>query len=386
MAGVACGVKESGKHDLTLIVADRDAVAAGVYTQNRVQAAAVIQNRKKTPTQRCRAVVINSGNANACTGQRGMEDARSMAVLAADACQTDPSQVLVMSTGIIGIFLPMEKIAAGVSAAVDALGNDQAALDTAIQGMMTTDRFPKVASKICSVASRDLQVTGLAKGAGMIGPRMATMLSVVLTDAVLTPADAQRILKAAVDVSFNCCSVEGHMSTSDTVVLLASGDDGGDPLAGASLKRLGDTVRHVCIELAKMIPDDGEGASHLMTIDVRGCATHADARMIAQTIAESALVKTAVAGADPNWGRIVSAAGYAGVAFDPNRLQLAINGTLVFQGGTPTDFDEASVSRSMDSNREVVLELTLQMGDEGIRFWASDLTIDYVKFNSEYTT
>lgn len=387
LSGVACGIKLSEKRDLTLIVADQDCVAAGVYTRNVVQSAAVISNRVKTPTDRCRAVIINSGNANACTGQRGREDNQRLAELAADACGAEADQALVMSTGVIGSYLPMDCIASGVRAAAASLARDENALRAAIEGMMTTDKFPKLASRGIQLGEGQvLHVTGMAKGAGMIGPNMATMLAVVMTDAALTPDAAQTLLGEAVDESFNCMSVEGHMSTSDTVLLIASGASPPLPPGSVEMEKLRAAVHEVCVELAQMIPDDGEGSSHLITIDVRGCATKEDAHRIASSVANSALVKTGIAGADPNWGRIVSAAGYAGVAFDPDQLRLAINGTQVYEGGTPVEFDEAAVSASLRTNRVVLLELTLAEGDQGIRFWTSDLTVEYVRFNSEYTT
>jgi len=387
LTGVHCGIKSTaGKEDLTLIVTDDDAVAAGVYTTNVVHAASVRQNRAKTPFARCRAVLINSGNANACTGARGEEDARTMARLAGEAVGAGSDQALVMSTGIIGVFLPMEKLALGVAAARARLGSDLAALEAAARGITTTDKFVKIASRSISMQGRTVQVTGIAKGAGMIGPNMATMLCVIMTDAAAGPAEAQQILTAAADQSFNCMSVEGHMSTSDTLLLIASGRAGVSIEQAADRNAFQEAMTDVAGELARMIPADGEGASHLITIDVQGCATRADARQIAQAIANSALVKTGIAGADPNWGRVVSAAGYCGVPFDPDQLTLSINGTLVYRQGMPVAFNAAEVSASIRNNHETLLTLTLGEGHAGIRFWTSDLTVDYVRFNSQYTT
>ncbi|MBP89521.1 MAG: bifunctional ornithine acetyltransferase/N-acetylglutamate synthase [Planctomycetaceae bacterium] len=387
LAGVHCGVKsDPSREDLTLITTDSDAVAAGVYTQNVVHAASVKQNRAKTPFDRFRVVVVNSGNANACTGERGEQDAREMTRLAAKSVGATEDQALAMSTGIIGEYLPMDKLTAGITAAKAQLGTDSTAFDSAVRGITTTDKFVKVASRSIEMDGQSVQVTAMAKGAGMIGPNMATMLCVVMTDAALAPTTAQRILSTAVDESFNCMSVEGHMSTSDTVLLLASGGSGVQ-LAGPSAdQQLQEALTAVCVELARMIPTDGEGASHLITIDVKGCATREDAHRIAKTVADSPLVKTGVAGADPNWGRIVSAAGYAGVQFDVSQLTLSINGTLVYENSMPVAFDDAVVSASIRDNHETRLELTLAEGDSSIRYWTSDLTIDYVRFNSEYTT
>jgi len=387
LSAVPCGIKaDPTREDLTLIVADRPAVAAGVYTQNLVCAAPVTVDRQRTPSDKIRAVCVNSGNANACTGQRGLTDALTMAQLAAAACGAAADQSLVMSTGIIGVFLPMDKIAAGIRAASAGLGSDEASFLLAARGITTTDKSHKIAGRTLELGGRTVRLAGMCKGAGMIGPRMATMLAVVLTDAALTVADAQASLVAAVEDSFNCISVEGHMSTNATLLLLASGAACDQPLAGADLARFQEALREVCIELAKQIPADGEGATHLVTIDVQGAATRDDAFRIAKTVAESALVKTAIAGGDPNWGRIVSAAGYAGVPFDPDRVSLRVNGTQLYRDGTPVPFDAAAGSRSMRDDRETHVLLTLAEGAASVRFWTSDLTVDYVKFNADYST
>lgn len=387
MAGVCCGIKsDSSKEDLTLIVTDAPAVASGVYTQNVVRAASVIRNEQITPSDGIRVVVANSGNANACTGQRGMTDACEMGRLAAEQCGADASQVLVMSTGIIGEYLPMDRIADGIRDAFGQLESSENALASAARGIITTDKGTKIASRTIEVSGRQVTLTGIAKGAGMIGPRMATMLAVVMTDATLNPTEAQQVLSAAVNVSFNCISVEGHMSTSDTVLLVASGAAGGEPLEGDDLNTLGSSLTDLCIELARMIPDDGEGASHLINIEVQGCRTWEDAQQIAKTIANSALVKTGIAGADPNWGRVVCAAGYSGVSFDPDGLTLSLNGIRLYERGTPVDFDEHEASNSIENSRETFLVVELTEGDASATFWTSDLTIDYVRFNSEYRT
>lgn len=387
VAGVHCGIKANpSKLDLTLVVGNEPFVAAGVYTQNRIVAAPVVFDRERTPSTDMRLLVANSGTANACTGQRGMRDAREMARLAAESSQATAEQVLVMSTGTIGDFLPMQKIAAGIETASQQLGGDDVALLHAAQGILTTDRHEKIAMRSVQLNDCVAEIAAFAKGAGMIGPQMATMLGVVLTDAPLTAQAAQQVLRQAVDASFNCISVEGHMSTNDTVLLLASGKARGLPLTASEMTRFADALTDACIELARMIPDDGEGASHLITIDVKGCNTAGDAQRIARTIANSALVKTAVAGADPNWGRILSAAGYADVPFDPEQLELRINGTLVFRHGAPVAFDASAVAASMRRNRETFLELVLDTGDASTRFWTSDLTLDYVKLNADYHT
>lgn len=386
-AAVHCGLKSvAGKEDLTLVHCPRGAVAAGVFTQNLVYAAPVAVDRERVPSADIRVVIVNSGNANACTGERGLDDARTMCRLAAEALGARQEQALVMSTGIIGRFLAMEKIASGVRAAASRMNEGEAAFHAASRGIMTTDKGPKVAGNAVACSGGAVRVAGMCKGAGMIGPRMATMLSVILTDARLTPADAHAALTSAADESFNCLSVEGHMSTNDTVLLLASGEATARPLAGADLAAFQTGLTETTINLARQIADDGEGATHLINIHVRGCATREDARRIAKTIAESALVKAGIAGADPNWGRVVSAVGYAGVPLDPSRIDLSINGHRVYQQGAPVPFEAAVVSRAMRDSRETFLDVSLAEGSASCRFWTSDLTVDYVRFNSDYST
>src|SRR5262245_10554374 len=390
-AGIHAGIKKiPNKEDLTLVHCPAGAVAAGVYTTNLVYAAPVAFDRQRTPSSDIRIVVVNSGNANACTGQRGLDDARQMARLAADAVEAKEHQALVMSTGVIGRFLPMDQIGAGVFVAARQLATDEKSFTAAARGILTTDKDIKIASRSLEIGGTTIRLAGMCKGAGMIGPNMATMLCVVTTDAALTPESAQSALKAAVDDSFNCISVEGHMSTNDTVLLLASGaglsPTHHSPLTGQDLATFQSALRDLCIELARQIPDDGEGATHLITLDIRGCPSKEDARRIAQNIADSALVKTAIAGGDPNWGRIVSAAGYAGVPFNPDGVDLSINGHSLYERGAPLPFEPKTVSTSIKSSRETSVILTLREGPASIRFWTSDLNVEYVRFNADYTT
>lgn len=376
-AGVTCGLKQSGAADLSLIASDSPCVAAGVYTQNLVCAAPVELDRERTPLSDCAGVVVNSGNANACTGAQGMADALQMTAWAAEAIGADPAKLLVMSTGIIGQHLEMAKIQNGIRAAGQQLAAGPKAFEDAARGMLTTDQGIKVGSRQADGAA----LAGMAKGAGMIGPRMATLLGVVLTDAQLKPDDALAALRAAVDVSFNCIRVDGHTSTSDTVLLLASGRAG-----QVDAGRFQEQLTELCIELAKQVPADGEGASHLIEVRVDGCQTSEQARRIAEAVADSPLVKTAVTGNDPNWGRICSAAGYAGVAFDIGRLSLRLNGFDLFRDGEPLEYDAAACSRAMRDSDVVEMHVTVGDGPGAARVWASDLTVDYVRFNSEYTT
>ncbi|MFI4876440.1 MAG: bifunctional glutamate N-acetyltransferase/amino-acid acetyltransferase ArgJ [Blastopirellula sp. JB062] len=386
-SGVHCGLKRNpNKEDISLIVCERPATAAGVYTTNQVFAAPVRWDRARTPSNKIRAVLTNSGNANACTGEQGEKDCAEMAALVAEQIGADSDEVLVMSTGIIGVPLPMEKIRQGIAAAAGQTGNEAPAFLEAARGILTTDNGIKTASRIAEIDGRKFQIAGMCKGAGMIAPNMATMLGVVLTDAPLTPDQAQSLLTEVADETFNCIRVDGHMSTNDTLLLLASGAEAGETLDESQLARLRQSLIEACEEMAKLIPADGEGATHLLKIDVEGCATRADAAKIAVEVADSPLVKTAVTGGDPNWGRIVSAVGYAGVAFDPLQLQLRVNDFLLYETGTPVKFDEKSVSQSMRENFETHIRLILGEGDQTARVWASDLTVEYVKFNADYST
>jgi len=387
LTGVHCGVKRNpNKPDLSLIVSDRPATAVGVYTQNLVHAAPVALNRQRTPTDQFRVLVINSGNANACTGDRGLSDARQMAAMAAAACDVDGSLALVMSTGVIGVFLPMDKISQGIRVASKQLGGGEEDLLLAARGMLTTDTVHKLSGRAITLDGRAVQITGMAKGAAMIGPRMATMLSVIMTDAALEPAAARNLLGTIADETFNCISVDGHMSTNDTVLLLANGAAGTPPLTGNALVTFGKALNEVCTELAKAIPNDGEGCTHLVTIEVHGCADIAAARRIAKTVAESPLVKTAIAGADPNWGRVVSAAGYSGVPFDPGKVDLDINGVPLYRQGSPIPFDKPAVADSIRAQRDTHVKLMFGEGTAMTRFWTTDLTPEYVRLNADYTT
>ncbi len=380
-AGIVTKLRsEPDRRDLAVVISDRPATAAGVFTQNRVCAAPVQVSRARLPRHDARAIVCCSGNANACTGDQGLADARRMATLVAHELGCSPEQVLVASTGVIGRPLPMPILEAGIPLAVREAREGRDALNHAAQAILTTDTGIKIATR----ALNGHTVTGFAKGAAMIGPNMATMLGFVLTDAAVSEADLQHTIKAATERSFNCISVEGHTSTNDTVFILANGS--GPPLAGPELAAFQDTITSVCVELARKIAIDAEGAQHLITIEVEGCRTDAEARQVAKTIAESALVKTAVFGSDPNWGRIVSAAGYSGVNFEEKQLSLWLGDLLLYRNGTPIPFDAATASAYLKHNREVHFKLRFTLGSGRCTFHTCDLTTDYVQLNAEYTT
>ena len=380
-AGIVSGLRtEPDRRDIAVIVSDTPATAAGVFTQNRVCAAPVQVSRDRLPRADARAIVICSGNANACTGEQGLADARRMAELVAIEIGCAPEQVLVASTGVIGRPLPMPILEAGVPKAAREAVAGRDAFSHAAHAILTTDTGIKIATR----RHATFTVTGFAKGAAMIGPNMATMLGFVITDAAVAPPDLHRILKVAAEQSFNSISVEGHTSTNDTVLLLANGS--GPPLAGQALEAFALEVRHVCVELARKIIIDAEGAEHLITIEVDGCRTDAEAKQIAKTIAESALVKTAVFGADPNWGRVVSAAGYSGVMFDEKDLSLWMGDLPLYRAGAPLPFDASAASSYLKHNREVHFKLRFTLGSGRCTFYTCDLTTEYVKLNADYTT
>lgn len=381
--GIHSGLRanEPGRLDLALILSDRPAAAAGVFTQNRVCAAPVHVCRERLPASDVRGIVVCSGNANACTGEQGLADARRMTQLFGEQVGVPAKQMLVCSTGVIGRLLPMAVMESGIPRAAKEIASGPEALERTARAILTTDTRIKVRTR---KLSGDICITGFAKGAAMIGPNMATMLAFVLTDASIDVADLAALAPVAADRSFNCISVEGHTSTNDSLIFLANGQ--GLKLKGAALAEFRDAAIDVCAELARDMASDAEGASHLVTIDVEGTRTDAEARTIAKTVAESALVKTALFGADPNWGRIVSAAGYAGVPFAEQDLSLRLGDFLLYDKGTPLPFDAPAVSGYMKANRDLTMRLTFTLGSGKCTFYTCDLTYDYVRLNADYTT
>jgi glutamate N-acetyltransferase/amino-acid N-acetyltransferase len=387
-AAVACGLKPSGALDLALVSVDRPCAAAGVFTTNRVKAAPVLYDQEVLAANPggIRAVIANAGCANACTGPRGMADARRTAALTAEALGCDPDQVLVLSTGVIGRHLDMEKLARGIAAVASPAALRGAA--AAARAILTTDTRTKTAVVDVPVGVRQIAIRGFAKGAGMIHPNMATMLAVVTTDAALAPAALQEALRAAVARSFNRVSVDGDMSPNDTVLLLASG------ASGVALDRAGAAaftaaLTDACASLAKQIARDGEGATRLVEITVTGARDEAEAHTVADSIARSPLVKTAIHGGDPNWGRVLAAAGYSGGAIDPDRLTLGIGApgeaiTLV-RDGLPVGYDEGAASALLRRD-PVLIRLDLGLGGGEATVWTCDLSAEYVAINAHYTT
>ena len=385
--GILCGIKtDPQKLDLALFVSDRVCAAAGVFTTNLVCGAPVKVSRERLPRATARGVVVNSGNSNAATGLKGIADAQAMTALVAEHIGASTEDVLVCSTGVIGRFLPMEKLQTGIPAAAQQLASSAQAFHNAARAMMTTDTFPKQATQTVTLGGKTVRISGVCKGAAMIAPNMATMLCVIMTDAHLNPDDSTTMLRLAVADSFNCISVDGHESTSDSVILLANGATGVGLTTDSERLAFQQTLNSVTMKLATDIIRDAEGASHFVELNVIGCRTRDEAFRIAKSIANSPLVKTAICGADPNWGRIVSAAGYAGVPLREEDMSLVVNGFLLYQDGAPVAFDPQQVSSSLRGNRETTITLTLTHGKSSIRFWTCDLTKEYVELNADYTT
>jgi glutamate N-acetyltransferase/amino-acid N-acetyltransferase len=383
-AGVPAGIKTEGP-DVALIVSDFPAHAAAVFTTNRFQAAPILVSREhlRATHGRARAIVVNSGNANACTGAQGVADARRMAALAGEALAIPAEQVLVASTGIIGHMLPMTKLETGIQAAAAALGSDA---EPAAAAIMTTDLVPKTAAVEFEFDGRVVRIGGICKGSGMIGPHLATMLAFMTTDADVWPEVLQPALAAAAARTFNCTTVDGDTSTNDTLAILASGRSGVAVRPNSpALRAFEAGLEQVCTELARALARDGEGATKLIEIQVRGARNAADARRVAMTIANSPLVKTAFFGNDPNWGRIMMAAGRAGVRFDPDRTALWIGDVQLVRQGEPLRFDIAAAVAAL-KQPEILVTLELAEGASNACVWTCDFSYDYVRINAEYHT
>jgi glutamate N-acetyltransferase / amino-acid N-acetyltransferase len=384
-AGVRAGIKLSGKMDLGLLVCDSPATAAAVFTTNKFVAAGVKIGRAHIASGKLRGVVVNSGNANACTGQRGFNDAMTMCRLAAAATGCSPKEFLPSSTGIIGHLLPMRKIRTGIAAAAAALGNSREHAENFMDAILTTDLKRKSAAVQVKIGRETVRLAGVCKGSGMIGPRMATMLAYLTTDVAAPPPLLRKLLRQAADESFNCVTVDDHASTNDTAALLASGYSGARLDSAAAVTKFSSALREVTQSLAWQIAADGEGATKVVKVVVTGASTIAGAKAIARTMANSPLVKCAMHGNDPNWGRFVSAAGYAGVPFDPDKCSLKLQGTIVFRGGTPVKFNAAKLSAAL-TVKEVIAELNCGHGSGRATIWTCDLSKEYVTINADYHT
>jgi glutamate N-acetyltransferase/amino-acid N-acetyltransferase len=384
-AGVSCGIKASGALDLALIVADRSTPTAAVFTTNRATAAPVLVSREhlSASSGHARAIVVNSGCANACTGLNGIEVARLMAAESARALGCEAEDVLVASTGVIGVSLDSHVVSRGIIAAAAALGHDGHA--NAARAIMTTDPAPKEFAVRAAINGRACHVGGMAKGSGMIEPNMATMLAFLTTDAAVAPPLLQRALTEVTRQTFNAITVDGECSTNDCVMLMASGA-ADVTIDGDSYVRFVETLREVAQALALQIVRGGEGATKLITVRVTGAASEDDARRSARAVANSLLVKTAVHGGDPNWGRLVAVAGRSGAAFDLSRAQVTIGPVILFANGRPYDERAAAAAEYL---RQTDVTLGVDLGAGGrheATIWTCDLSAEYVKINAEYRT
>ncbi len=382
-AAVNCGLKKE-KDDLALVYSESAAAAAGLFTRNLVQAAPV-QLCREVIANPVQAVVVNSGNANACTGAVGLENARKMAAAAAGALGLSPEQVLVCSTGVIGQQLPVEQVTAGLVRAAGSLSTEGSAGRRAAEAILTTDRTTKEAAYRGYYRGVPFHLAGMAKGSGMICPDMATMLAFLYTDLRVSRALLQRLLREAVERSFNLITIDGDTSTNDTVLALANGAAPLEEVVEGSelAKALAEMLVELCQELAYQIVSDGEGATKVITLTVQGAPDAVAARILARAVLNSPLVKTAFYGEDANWGRIMAALGYAGVAFDPGKVDIFLGPLQVAAGGGAVDFSE-SEARTILQSREIAVRVALNAGPASLTAWGTDLSHEYVSINSHY--
>ena len=385
-AGVSAGIKANGGLDLMVLVSDAPAQTAAVFTTNLAVAAPVVVSREHLGRSRgiTRAIVVNSGCANACTGDEGLQVARDMAWETARLVNCPAEQVLVASTGVIGVALPIGLVRGALPAAFDALGSDQDHGALAARAIMTTDPFPKEAAAQLGIGGRDVTIGGMAKGSGMIEPMLATMLAFVTTDAAIPMALLDRALREAVAETFNAITVDGECSTNDCVMLLANGT-GGATVDESSYGAFVSGLTAVCRELAIGIVRGGEGATKLVSVVVTGAASEAEARKAAKAIANSLLVKTAIHGGDPNWGRLIAVAGRANVAFEPSRATVAIGSTVLFKDGRPYD-EGAPEAAEYLKGKDLTVSVDLGIGAASSTVWTCDLSAEYVRINAEYRT
>lgn len=376
-------IKKPGKKDLAIIVSESDAVCAGVFTTNTVKSAPVKYCLKHIHTHKARAILVNSGNANACTGTQGLHDVQAMLSKTASLLNIPPTMIYPCSTGVIGTPMPMQRILPAIDSLINDIG--KSTLHDVAKAIMTTDSFAKIASRVINIAGVDVTISGICKGAGMICPNMATMLCFILTDALVTEDFLQKSLQQAVNETFNCLSVDGDMSTNDTVLVLANSVAKNPPLNAKTSKVFAQALFEVCDELAKMIAKDGEGASKLLKVIVKNASTKSDAHKAARAIANSLLVKTAIYGNDANWGRIMASLGYSKAVFDPDKVDITLNGVMVAQNGLST-YNDAQASEAMKATEEVVVEVDLHCGKAQAQFYSCDLTEQYIKINAEYRT
>ncbi|MGQ3683486.1 MAG: bifunctional glutamate N-acetyltransferase/amino-acid acetyltransferase ArgJ [Candidatus Loosdrechtia sp.] len=387
-----CGIKTiKDSPDLGIIFSEYPSTGTALFTINQICAAPVKLSRKIIQKGQVRSIVVNSGNANACTGDKGYRDAREMVRLTAECLKISEDEVLVASTGIIGRPLPMDKVAAGIKTASASMGNTPEHGNAMAQAIMTTDTKQKEIAVTLTIEGKEVILGGITKGAGMIAPNLATMLCFITTDASVPASLLHECLKKSVESSFNRITIDGHMSTNDTIAIIANGASGVKVSSDkgnsdrSSLQIFQQGLNSVTSHLAKSIVMDGEGATKFIRIDVAGARSRSDAAQIARSIANSPLVKTAIHGEDPNWGRIISAAGYAGIELDESKISLFINGAKIFAGGMPVPDDPGIISASM-KNKDIGILLELGLGDYTDTIWTCDLSHEYITINAEYHT
>jgi glutamate N-acetyltransferase/amino-acid N-acetyltransferase len=384
LGAVSAGIKKNGDADLALIYSEAPSAAAAVFTRNRVQAAPVVLDRQRIQDGRAQAVIVNSGNANCCTGPRGMQDARKMAAVTAAELGIDEELVLVSSTGVIGEPLPVEKIEKALPALK--MKMHSAGVTDFARAIMTTDTVPKALSRRVASGAGDFTLTGIAKGAGMIRPDLATMLCYLITDIKASSAELKQLLTSACERSFNRISIDGDTSTNDTVLILANGRSGIDIGEPAHLKRFQAALDELTMDLAKWLVKDGEGVTKLVTIVIRGAAGDADALRLAETVAHSNLVKTALFGEDANWGRIIAAAGRAGVPMDPDRVDIYFDTVKMVAGGVGCGPAAEKQAAEVLKRDEYPIIVDIHMGSGSAEMITCDFSIDYVRINADYRT
>ncbi|MFC2606937.1 MAG: bifunctional glutamate N-acetyltransferase/amino-acid acetyltransferase ArgJ [Selenomonas sp.] len=384
-AGVKAGIKKSGNLDVAVIYSETEASVAGVFTQNAVAAAPVYVSKAAVEDGKARAIVANAGCANACTGEQGMKDAKRTAEIAAKALGCAADDVLVASTGVIGVNLPMDKLEQGVKDAVASLSTE-GSFDAG-NAIITTDTYSKACSTEVEIGGRKVRFGAIAKGSGMIQPNMATMLSFITTDAAIDSKLLQQALSEITEVTFNMISVDGDMSTNDMVTVLANGAAGNAKITekNADYEIFYRTLKEICTGLSERIAADGEGATKFLTVHVTGAESFDAAKQVAMSVAKSPLVKTAFFGEDPNWGRVICAVGYAGVPMNPDRTTVKFGGIPVYVGGVGVPYDAEALHAIM-SGHDIVIEIDLNDGDVEAKVWTCDFSYEYVKINGEYHT
>jgi len=386
-AGLYCGIKKSGKNDLALMYCPTGAVAAAMFTTNKVVSAAVTVCKEHTKTAKTYAVIVNSGNANTCTGTRGLAAARAMCGKTAQMLALKPQQVLLASTGIIGHQLPIDKITTGIEKASAKLSDSASGGLAFAKGIMTTDIRCKQACKTVKIGGKTITLAGTVKGAGMVGPNMATTIGIFTTDAAISKALLQKALSLAIGQSLNRLTVDGHQSTNDTAILLASGQAGNKSITknDTAFKKFAQALIELCTDLAKQMALDAEGATRMFTVVINGANTKEQALIAARAVANYDLVKCAIHGGDPNWGRIICAVGSSGVKLNGDKLSCSIGGVTVFRNGQPVHFDPKQVSRII-KQKEHTIVVNLGAGKHSDFCYGCDLSREYVTINADYHT